>query len=369
MKRLLLILAIICFKNGLYAIGKVDPNEQFLQDVINEKHAKVAACLKNNSVDINTVDEFGQTALILAVRGQDEEMVKILLYYLPNINQKDDKNKTAIYYAKKLKDNDFDVVGLLKRYKSKMSRASVLSAPVALSSIESLKPLQAIKHRNLELKRAIREKNIRMLDLLLDYYAKEHQLYLEPQRKPKNLLNSKEQMELDLELDKLIKDGDKAKIIELVKTYRAEIVSDPEEQKKLRLLLRDAIKFGDKTQIIKLIMGGADIDFVLKKHWRSDDNITPLVDSDDYGNLEIFQLLLDFGANPCVEQSIRMDINIRGGGISHYNLRLDSLEIYQKKQEVKKLLEHIKPIKIDEIKKALDLANWPKDVANIVCEY
>ncbi len=366
MKRLLLVLAIICFKNGLYAIGKVDTNEQFLQDVMNEKHGKVTASLKNKSVDINTVDKLGQTALILAVRGQDEEMVRILLDYFPNINQKDDKNKTAIYYARKLRNGEFDVVDLLKRYKKS-------SVPAALSSIESLTPLEAIERRNLELKRAIKEKNIPMLGLLLDYYAKEHQLYLEePERKPKNLLDLKEQKELDLELDKLIKDGDEARIIEFVKKYRAEIVSDLKKQIELRNHLRKAIEVVDKREVIKLIMDGADIDFILKSNY----NFTPVLDA--YinafrsGNFEIFQLLLDLGANLSIERSLydfisnvhACDDNIKEYGLANY-----ILDIQIEKQRAKELLEEIKLIKIDEIRKALDLANWPEDVANIVCEY
>jgi len=378
MKRLLLVLAMICFKNGLYAIGKVDPNEQFLQDVINERYGRVIASLESKSVDIDTVNKHGQTALILAVRGEDQEMVKILLNYLPDINKKDFSNKTALDYAKELKNDDFDVVGLLKRYESKMARASILSASVVLSSIESLKPLEVIERRNLELKRAIKEKNIPMLDLLLDYYAKEHQLYLEePERKPKNLLDLKEQKELDLELNKAIKDGDRAKIIDFVKKYRAEIVLDPEEQMKLRRALREAIYAGDITKTIKLIMDGADIDFILESNF----NFTPILDA--YiaefrsGNFEIFQLLLDLGANLNIERSLdefMEDRTLAGDDdAKRQDLAQDILDIHKKKQikkqEAKKLLEQVKPIKIAEIKKALEIANWPTDVVNIVCEY
>ncbi len=323
MKRLLLVLAIICFKNGLYAIGKVDPNEQFLQDVINEQYGRVIASLKNRSVDINTVDKFGQTALILAVLGQDEEMVRILLDYLPDINKKDFNNKTALDYAKELRNDEFDVVDLLKRYKK-------TSAPAATQ-------LHAIELKNSELKKAIQEKNIPMLDILLDYYAKEHNLYPEEE--------SKKEQEIAIE-------------------------PDPKKQMTLRRKLNQLIASQNEAAIRELLKAGADVNFIL-----TEDRIqcTPLLEV--FGltqNMKIFQLLLDSGANPNIgslHYIVDSKIVKEPRDYQWRQAVIEALNIYDEKQKAKELLEQIKLIKIDEIRKALDLANWPKDVANIVCEY
>jgi len=329
MKRLLLVLTIICFKNGLYAMSSQDlktANKQFLQNVIDEQYGKVIASLKSKSVDINTANEHGQTALILAVRGQDEEMVRILLDYLPDINKKDFSNKTAFDYAKELKKDESDVIDLLKRYKKS-------SAPAALLSIESLTPLQAIKLRNSELRKAINDRNIPRLSLLLDYYAKEHNLYLE------------EESKTNIELD-------------------------PGKKLSLYLGLDTAIYKGDKTKIQMLLKNNAGINPITHKEG---DILLKAFNSE---KRDIFQLVLESLADPNIDL-IRDTLNEKESEEDietpeEYKYRQDIkeiLDIYDAKQEAKKLLERVKPIKIAEIKKALELANWPTDVANIVCEY
>jgi len=245
MKRLLLILAIMCFKNGIYAIGKVDPNEQFLQSSIESNHSQ----------------------------GIPVEIFK------------EDVND--------------------------------------------------INSKNLLLEKAIKSRNISEIDSLMDYYAKKYQVYLEgeTEKKPK--------IELDLK-----------------------------KQAELNEKLQEAIRGADNVKIIKLIKDGADINFIKKSRnvdW------TPLLYAYRYNDgIWIFKQLLDLGADPHIGSFYNFwysDEESENGHDKKHKAGEYILVIHNQKQDAKKLLEQVKPIKINEIKKALANANWPADVANIVCEY
>jgi len=122
MKKIILIFSIMCFQSGLNAMSNQDLNQQFLQYVMDENYPLVLDSLYNNLVDINVTDSEGRTALILAVTGQDEEMVKILLPFGPNRLIKDNTGKTALEHAINLRN--LNIIKMLKPENIKESASS-----------------------------------------------------------------------------------------------------------------------------------------------------------------------------------------------------------------------------------------------------
>lgn len=58
------------------------------------------AKISQDSVDVNILDELGQTALMLAAGRGSEEIIRTLLIFKPDINYKDNDGRTALHYAR-----------------------------------------------------------------------------------------------------------------------------------------------------------------------------------------------------------------------------------------------------------------------------
>ena len=62
--------------------------------------------------DVNTVDEYGDTPLMLAAEHREDDVVKALIEAGADVNAKDKNGKTALDYAR---ENGYDeIVGLLE---------------------------------------------------------------------------------------------------------------------------------------------------------------------------------------------------------------------------------------------------------------
>ena len=79
----------------------VGKHSQVLDAIIDNKLDEVVTILDNESVDPNITDSDGNTALVLAAKGGNLEMVELLLNYGFPVNKRNGRNRTALMYAVK----------------------------------------------------------------------------------------------------------------------------------------------------------------------------------------------------------------------------------------------------------------------------
>jgi ankyrin repeat protein len=85
-----------------------------LHYVANYNNSKIAKLLLNNHGDLNVVDKYRNSPLWTATfnaRGS-YEIIKLFLKYFPDINHKNNNNKSPLDFARKI--NDKELIDLLK---------------------------------------------------------------------------------------------------------------------------------------------------------------------------------------------------------------------------------------------------------------
>ena len=78
-------------------ISQLDSGKFFTS--VKSRNCDAIRCLVNNGVDINTKDEYGETALIHATDNADKKIVRLLIELGADINVQDDEGWTALMHA------------------------------------------------------------------------------------------------------------------------------------------------------------------------------------------------------------------------------------------------------------------------------
>ncbi len=312
---------------------------EFLQYVMNEKHSKVKYLLENNLVNINMTDSLGQTALILAVRGEDTKMVKILLQYGADFSVRDNSGKTVFDYLKEIEDKEIiELINSKRTEKSRLPKKSKDSLKIQELKKKLAQEPNDISFSNNILKDAIKSKDIEALKFLIFYYEDNYGLTVDSKiemyapRKRKNV--------------KLVSGEDLSYLMQIFKDY---IEKDNEQG------MRDLIKLG------------ADVNYNFGKKEG-----TPLdlaLNGVTWGHsTDIIKLLMDFGADPSLS-------GLENKLLREYNWR-------EEFDEIEKILKENISVPVELLKKAEDvirefiakeelanISNWPKELSGLVCGY
>ncbi|XP_076279889.1 uncharacterized protein LOC143208872 [Lasioglossum baleicum] len=269
---------------------KADP--ELVCNAVSYGNLELVEDLLKNGADVNMLNGnlyFRHSLLHMAVNGEQEQMAKLLINYGANVNVKDTREKTPILNAILMRDTKMVELLLTNGADIKEDPELVCTA-VRCGNLEIVEDLLKngadinavgdIYFRFSLLHYAVREKQVQMVELLINYGANVN---------VKNSLG-------ETPIVNAIENRDK-KMIELLLTNGADIKEDPK-------VLRAAVENGNLKIVEDILTDCADVNMLLIGCSEFDTWAPPLHKAVKRKQVQMVELLINYGANVNVKNSL-----------------------------------------------------------------